>query len=207
MAYFPVFLDIKDKKIIVVGGGNIALHKIKVLQQFDANIVIISPHIHEEIINIANSNSRNIVILRREFQDDDIQNAAFVIAATDGQALNSHISAICQEQDILVNVVDVKNECTFLFPAIVKKGELVITISTGGNSPALAAKIKKEIDAAIPEYYADMIETLGEYRDYIREKVHTQEERKQVYHQLIQIASENQGQLSFQLVKQVIKNR
>jgi siroheme synthase-like protein len=204
MAYFPMFIEIENKPVTVVGGGNIARHKIEVLLQFKPVIKVISPLFCEEILTLAQQYPENLKLIERNFSDCDIEGATFVVAATDDEELNSHISTICQEKNILVNVVDVKKECSFIFPAIVKKEELVIAISTGGSSPALASRIKQEINDAIPDYYAEVAEFLGEHRDYIRTEFDTQKERKQVYDRLIDLAIENQGKISFELLQKVI---
>ena len=204
MAYFPMYVDISDKKCVVVGGGRIAFHKIEILEQFGTKITVISPFIGDDIYALSKKVEKPLIFIEREFMDSDIFDARLVVAATDNVALNSHISDICKEKDILVNVVDVKEECTFIFPAIVKRDKLVISISTGGSSPAMASRIKKNIESAIPAYYSSIIELMGEHREYIKKEIHTQRERKKVYNELIDIAEKNLGSISFEIVKEVV---
>ena len=205
MAYFPVFIEIENKEVILVGGGRVASHKMDILLQFKPRITVISPQFCEELLLLAQQNPNHVTLITKKFADYDIQGATFVVAATDDEDLNSHISSICQEKNILVNVVDVKKECSFIFPAIVKKKELVIAISTSGSSPALASRLKQDISEAIPDYYVDVIEFLGEHRDYIRREISTQKERKLVYNQFIDLAIEGRGKLSVDHLAAVIQ--
>lgn len=200
MVYFPFYMDISDKKCLVVGGGKIASRKVEVLIQFDIEIKVIATSICDEINKL---NNNKLTICKRNFMDEDIRNADFIIAATNNNELNTHISDICKKNNILVNVVDVKEECNFIFPAIIKREELVIAISTGGNSPAMAAKIKKNTELAIPDYYGDLIETLGECREFIKNEIANSEIRKQVYNELIKIGEINNGKLTFEMIKEV----
>ncbi len=204
MAYFPFFIDISDKVCIVVGGGRIAFRKIEVLSKFNAKIIVIASNICEEIC-LLKEVSEQIVLNKRDFLDEDILQAEFVIAATDDESLNSHISGLCKKNSILVNVVDVKEECSFVFPAIVKKEELVIAISTGGNSPAMAAKIKKDIQRVIPDYYGELISILGEYREYIKNEINDIENRKEIYNELIHIAELNKENITFESIQDIVK--
>jgi len=200
MAYFPFYMDISDNKCLIVGGGKIAFRKVEVLIQFDIEIKVIATSICDEINKL---NNNKLTICKRDFRDEDIRNADFIIAATNNNELNTHISDICKKNNILVNVVDVKEECNFIFPAIIKREELVIAISTGGNSPAMAAKIKKNTELTIPDYYGNLIETLGECREFIKNEIANTEMRKHVYNELIKIGEINNGKLTFEMIKEV----
>ena len=205
MAYFPIYIDLKDKKCVVVGGGRIALRKIELLHQFGAKITVIAPFICDDIYNnYLDDNSIHITLINRDFLDSDICDAEIVVAATDDEKLNSHISDLCKKRNLPVNVVDVKEECTFIFPAMIKKGELVISISTGGSSPAMASKIRENIESVIPDYYSGLIEFLGDYRDYIKSEIHSQEQRKKVYNEFIEIVEKNQENMSIDSINKVI---
>lgn len=202
MTYFPFYIDISDQNCLVVGGGKIAYRKIKILSEFNVRIKIIAPNISRQIYALESEINRNhlkkIIIIDREFEDGDIDDTDFVIAATDNELLNSHISRLCKKNNKLVNVVDVKEECSFIFPAIIKMKEMVVGISTGGNSPAMAAQIKKEIQKNIPDYYGELIEFLGENRDYIKSEVSDSGDRKKVYDELIELANLHKGNITGQ---------
>lgn len=204
MAYFPFMIDITDKNCLVVGGGTIAFHKVKILSGYDVKIYVVSPQVCGELCQLA-SNHRKIEIYERSFQDDDIAERDFVIAATDDQNLNHYISDLCRQNNILVNAVDMKEACSFIFPALIKKDDLIISISTGGKSPVAAANIKNKIEKSIPDFYGRMIESLGRHREYVLEYA-CQEKRKEVFKQLFQYGIEHNGEIPVEFVEQVIKH-
>lgn len=207
MGYFPFYIDISNILCLVVGGGKVASRKIKTLLDFDAKVVVIAPKICKEIYEFErtyNTKNKRVYIRNRKFSDEDIVDAEVIIAATDDNALNSHISNICRKSNKMINVVDVKEECSFIFPSIEKKGELVISISTGGNSPALAAKVRRDIKRFIPEYYGDLVELLGEQRENIKKEISTPEIRKQVYNEFIDCAKLYNRNLTIEEVQSII---
>ena len=215
MAYFPIYIELKDKKCVVVGGGKVALRKIEILHQFGAKITIVAPFICDDIYKIEDNTHLedngpledkdiHITLVKRKFVDLDISEAELVVAATDDEKLNSYISAICKDKNLLVNVVDVKDECSFIFPAIFKKGELVISVSTGGSSPAMAHKIRKSIESVIPDYYSSLIEFLREHRDHIKSEIHSQKQRKKLYNELIEMIEKSQETMSLDTINKVI---
>ena len=208
MAYFPFYVDITDKLWIIVGGGTIALHKIKILLEFGATMTVIAPDVQEDIRELhrqgEQSKQYKIELRERAFEDSDLLKADYVIAATDDNQLNSRIAELCRAQNKLVNVVDVKEECSFIFPSIQKKENLVVAVSTGRNSPALAAKLKKDLETAIPDYYGTFNELLGEYREYIKQKIADPKMRKQLYQELIFLAEAKGRSLSEEELRDVI---
>lgn len=115
MAYFPFYIDIENKNILVVGGGTVALRKIEKLSPFKPSITVVSRKICEEILKF------NVKAVEREFYDNDLNGAFCVISATDNEQVNSHIFELCKEKNILVNTVDDKEKCGFIFPALVQK--------------------------------------------------------------------------------------
>ena len=120
MGYFPFFIEIEEKDGLIVGGGNIAAHKIEKLKPFHPRLTVIAPKIGEEI-----KKDTSLVWKERRFSDEDVEGMSFVIAATDDEKLNKSISDLCKRKRILVNVVDKKEACNFLFPSLVKEGKLI----------------------------------------------------------------------------------
>lgn len=208
MAYFPFYVDISDQNCLVVGGGKIAYRKIEILSKFNVRIKVIAPNICNQIYGLESETNKNnreqIIIINREFEDEDIGDMDFVIAATDNELLNSHISKLCKINNKMINVVDVKEECSFIFPAIIKMEDMVVGISTGGNSPAMAAKIKKEIQKSIPGFYGELIEFFGENRDYIKNEVSVSKYRKKVYDELIELANLRGGNITRKDLKSIV---
>ena len=115
MGYFPFFVDVENQNCLVVGGGVVALRKIEKLLPFNPNITVVSPKIHKEILSIENIN-----IINRKFDFNDLKEKSFVITATDDKVLNKEIYNSCKENNIPVNTVDDKDNCSFIFPALAK---------------------------------------------------------------------------------------
>ena len=182
MAYFPFFIDIKDKPFLVVGGGNVALRKVRKLLPFEPKITLCAPEICEEILDID-----GIIIKRRKFEERDLEGVFAVISATSDEQLNSRIYEICKEKNILVNTVDVPDKCGFIFPAIVKKNDISVGISTGGKSPLYAKYLRKKLDRLITEEDANAIEFLGEIRPCIKAEIADEEKRKAAFERVLQL--------------------
>lgn len=137
MAYFPFYIDIENKKILVVGGGTVALRKIEKLTPFSPDITVVAPKICDEI------KALNVKIIDRRFCDSDLDGAFCVISATDDETLNGRIFQLCNEKNILVNTVDDKEKCGFIFPAIASKNGITAGITTSGKSPIYAKYLKE----------------------------------------------------------------
>ena len=201
MACFPLMVEIEGKNVIVIGGGKVALHKIKVLLPFGVDIRVISEGFCEDLMTFARENADRITLIRKSFEETDILHAddstevCFVVAATDDEKLQSSVSALCREKRIPVNVVDVKGKSTFYFPAITKNDDLVVAVSTGGNSPAAAGYIKERIADTLPDYYGGLVETLGNYRELALSKIEDYDERKRFFRELLLYGEEHDGEL------------
>lgn len=215
MAYFPFMVEIGEKNCLVVGGGRVAFHKVKVLLDFGVRIKVVAANIGVEMRELisgmrADNNFTvccgNIECIERGFQECDINGMDFVIVATNNDTLNYHIANLCKQKNIPVNVVDMKEACTFIFPAVIKEQDLLIAISSGGQSPMAAAYVKQKLKKQIPDYYGDMITALGQYRDYILECVDTAEERKKVFHKLLEYGDTHEGIVPKGKVQEVISD-
>ena len=204
MAYFPFITDIEDMDCLVVGGGIVSFHKVEILSEYDVNIHIVAVSASERLKETADSNKR-IDIRIREFRDSDINGMDFVVAATGNRELDMNISKLCKKQRIPVNVVDIKEACSFIFPAVIYKEPLLVTVSSGGASPALVAKIKRDISQVIPDYYASMAERLAEIREYIIGSTDNIKIRKQIFEKLVQYGSTHNGVIPEREVEQVIE--
>ncbi|HCT64245.1 MAG TPA: siroheme synthase [Lachnospiraceae bacterium] len=175
MAYFPFFVEIKNRNCLIVGGGIVAARKAETLLNFGCNITVVSPNFCEEIKQLDNIN-----LIKRDLKFSDLESSFFVIAATNNTGVNSEIGAFCRRKNILVNVVDVKDECSFIFPSIYKNGDIVAGVTTSGKSPQIASIVRKTISENVPEYYGDIVERLGAIRASIKHTISTQEERKNI---------------------------
>ncbi|MDO4444974.1 MAG: bifunctional precorrin-2 dehydrogenase/sirohydrochlorin ferrochelatase [Bacillota bacterium] len=145
--YFPLFMDISDKKIVVIGGGNIAARRVKVLSQFCRGLTVVAPRIHPDLLTLEEKGQ--IRVIRREYEREDIYDAWMVLAATDQHKLNEEIYSVAKCLGALVNVASNREKCDFHFPGIVKKDHFVVGINASGMDHKGAAQLKKRIEEAV----------------------------------------------------------
>lgn len=162
MAYFPFFVDIGGKNGLIAGGGRVALHKLQKLLPYEAKLKIVAPEVSEAMEQTALEN--DICVIKRAFEPSDLNEMFFVIAASDDAKVNAEIGRLCRERGILVNVVDDKEACSFLFPSLVKEGNLSIGISTEGTSPEVAAELRSRVVSMIPADMDAILAYLGSLR-------------------------------------------
>ena len=148
-AYFPMFVDISEKEIVVVGGGNIAARRVKTLLLFSDHITVIAPRLHDSLADLE-AESR-ITCLHRAYREGDIYNAHIVLAATDDKEVNRSIGEECNilgqkcGRKILFNTADDRTLCDFYFPAVVQTEDIVIGINSGGKNPAKVKEIRRRL--------------------------------------------------------------
>jgi precorrin-2 dehydrogenase/sirohydrochlorin ferrochelatase len=178
----PIFLKMKGRPCLVVGGGNIALEKIRVLLDCETAVRAVAPEVLSEIDQMARDGT--IVLRRKEYAEGDLAGASFVIAATNDQELNHRVYTEARAQGRLVNVVDDPEYCDFYFGSIVRRGALQVAISTSGESPAFAQRLKQEIDEALPSDTDSWLARLGELRRQINQRVAPGPERVSLLREL-----------------------
>ncbi len=136
---FPLFIDISDKKIVVIGGGKVAVRRINTLLRFGADINVIAPEFDKESI------IGDVTFIKRKFHQEDLEDAFMVIGATNDRYVNHFIYTICQDKNILCSIADCKEECNFYFPAVCLNNELSIGIVSDGNNHRLVRKTAEKI--------------------------------------------------------------
>ena len=193
-SYYPVFLNLQGKRCLVVGGGEIAGRKVQGLLEAGAVIVVVSPTLTPSLRTLAEQGV--IQYAARPFKDDDVVGCALVIGATNHAAVNDAVCKAARRRDIWVNIVDVPAACDFIAPAIVRRGALQIAISTGGNSPTLAKRIRAQLEQTYGPEYAELLVWLGQERERIRQQVVNPAARKACYEQLVDLALEYAAQVS-----------
>ena len=144
MAYYPIFLELKGRPCLVIGGGPIACRKAQALLSCAAKVTVVSPQLGAGFQRLAQA--RKIVWRKRLFRPGDLTGMQLAISATDDQAVNKQVSRLAQRQGIWVNVVDQPRLCSFILSSVVRRGKLVLAISTGGASPALAKWIRRDLE-------------------------------------------------------------
>lgn len=182
MSYFPIYMNIKNEdRVLLIGGGKVALQKLTVLIDNQINIHLVAKQVDLSIYEYLSGyeNSETAVELelaeyREELLSDDY---SFVIAATNDRELNSRIAAASKERNIPVNVVDDPELSTFIFPSIIKRGDLVIGISSSGKAPAVTQYYKERFAQQLPDNIEEILESVGEYRDHIKNDVRDHKKR------------------------------
>ncbi|HNZ65556.1 MAG TPA: bifunctional precorrin-2 dehydrogenase/sirohydrochlorin ferrochelatase [Smithella sp.] len=162
MKYYPIFLDIRDKLCVIIGGGEVALRKAERLLDCGAKVSVISPKLVPELAALKNKHL--IVHIATEYSGDLLDRAALIIGATDDEKTNASISRDARAKGIPVNIVDDPQKCDFILPSIVQRGDLAITIGTGGKSPALARRLREELEKQYGKEYEIFLNILGNLR-------------------------------------------
>lgn len=184
MSLFPAFIKLTRRPCLVVGAGAVAVQKVQSLLAAEAKIRVIAPRIHPEITALATA--ATISLEQRYFSPDDLNQTFLVIAATDDPSVNAAVYEAAVERNILCNSVDDPPHCDFYFGSVVSRGDLQIAISTAGESPALAQRLRKEIDAQLPEDLGPWLAEAGRLRREVLARVEPGEDRKLLLHRLAQ---------------------
>jgi len=182
MSLFPIFLKLTNRPCIVIGAGHLAESKIESLQAANARIIVIAPAASERIVAMADSGE--ITWHQREYATGDLANQFLAVAATNVPAVNRAVFAEAEASGVLINAVDDPPFCDFYFPSVVRRGDLQIAISTAGHSPALAQRLRKEINAILPLDAGDWLTELGNLRREVLQLEPLNDARKELLHQL-----------------------
>ncbi len=167
MSYYPIMLDVKGKRCVVIGGGPVALRKAQSLLECGAAVEVISPELCSELEELAANGS--VKAVRRPYRRGDLRGAALVIAAADDGEVNRSVSQEASESGILVNVVDVPGLSSFIVPSSLRRGDMTLSVSTNGKSPALARRIRAELEESIGEEYSLLASLAEEVRSELKQ--------------------------------------
>lgn len=183
MKYYPISLDLKDKRCVVVGGGGVAERKVRSLIACGAVVRVISPNITRGLNKLKGGNK--IVHLRRGYKKGDIKGAFLVFGATSSEALNSRISHDAKKERTLVNIVDSPAKCNFIVPASINRGNLTISVSTSGASPALARFLRQRLEKDYGSEYGKFLKIMERLRHEVLEKVQDKNRRKRIFEEMV----------------------
>ncbi len=183
MRYYPVNLDIRNRKCLVVGGGDVGTRKVMTLIECGAFVTVVSPEAGEKLLSLAESGT--IALKRRPYTGADLGGMFLVICATDDEELNRQVSRDAGKFNTLCNIADHPEACNFILPALVKRGDLVIAVSTSGKSPAFAKKIRKDLEKQYGVEYADFLKLMGAIRKKLLSNSHEPEAHKPLFEKLI----------------------
>ena len=181
--FYPVYLNLNGKRVVVVGGGEVAERKVESLLDSGALVVVISPRVTSSLSALADQ--KRIELKRRRFTRGDCAEAALVFSATDDPAVSRAVYKDATRLGIFVNTADQPALCSFIMPAVVRRGNIGVAISTGGTSPALAARLRGKISRVIGPEYARLAELLSRARSEIRDRVSDERDRRELHYRIL----------------------
>lgn len=179
MDYLPIFAELKEKPVLVVGGGDIASRKIELLRRAGAKVLIAARELCPELQALADE--KQLTWLAKEFDEAQLDHVFLVIAATDDSALNARVFNAANQRYRLVNVVDDQPKCTFIFPSIVDRSPLVVAISSSGTAPVLARMLREKLEALLPANLGQMAEVAGSWRDRVKARFSKMSDRRRFW--------------------------
>lgn len=183
MNYFPVFFDLAGQKVLIVGGGEVALRKVSLLERTGALIKVVAPDIAAELKERADAGRLQLAI--REFTPEDLDGVRLVIVATSRRAVNRWIAALSESRNIPVNVVDDREASRFIVPAMIDRDPVLVAVSTGGTSPVLARRLREKLEALIPTRIGGLAAWLRALRESTRRKLRDTDERRRFFEAVV----------------------
>lgn len=181
--YYPILVDLKGRRVLVVGGGKVAYRKIATLLDHGASVEVIARDLDRPLAELVEKG-----LIRnggQEFCVDRLNGVFLVIAATSDAELNRRVSEKAQEKGLLVNAVDQPADCNFIVPSILRRGDLVVSVSTSGKSPAFARKIREDLESQFGDEFESFLDLMGRLRERVLSLALTQQENKQIFDKLI----------------------
>jgi precorrin-2 dehydrogenase / sirohydrochlorin ferrochelatase len=181
--YYPIYIDIEERDVLIIGGGNVCARKAETMMKYGARVTIVSPSMTDEIEAWARDG--RLDLRRKTYEIGDLDGASLVIASTDDPCINARVARDCRRRKIPVNVVDVTHLCEFIVPAIVEQGSIQIAVSTGGKSPALARTLKEDLQKLVGPEYDEVNRLLGTLRAGAKKTLPTDVDRKRFFDGII----------------------
>lgn len=183
MTYYPVFLRLEGERCVVIGGGEVAERKVDSLLAAGARVTLVAPALTPGLAErVARAEIDHV---HRAYRDGDLQGARLAYAATDDEALHAELADAAAAAGVLLNVVDRPPWCSFIVPAVLRRGELMIAVSTGGGSPALAGRVRDDIDRGLGPEYERALDVLARLRAHLRARDLPSDERQRILRALV----------------------
>jgi precorrin-2 dehydrogenase/sirohydrochlorin ferrochelatase len=183
MAKFPIFLELNERRAVVIGAGHVAVRKAQSLLDAGARVVVVADKIDQHMSSICKK--RNAELIPDKYASHYLNQAVLVIAATNNPKVNRQIYDDCQKLQILCNVVDCPELCDFFVPGVIEQGALTIAVSTGGKCPAYAGHIRKKIDEIITDKHGEFLESLQKARKTVYQKIQNPDQAKKTLGHLV----------------------
>ena len=177
--YYMACIDLRGRSVLVVGGGTVAVEKVHGLLDCEARVTVVAPRVDDELRRLP------VRIERREFADGDLDGRLLVIAATDDREVNARVSRAAADRSLLCNVADDPELCSFILPAIVRRDPIVVGVSTGGASPALAQRIRSDIAELVGPEHAALAHRLAALRPWAKRELPSYEARRDYFQQVV----------------------
>jgi precorrin-2 dehydrogenase/sirohydrochlorin ferrochelatase len=181
--HYPIFLDVEGREVLVVGGGAVSERKIDSLLRCGARVVVVSPETTARID--AWARDARLTLRRRFYEPSDIDGAMLVVASTSDGEVNGRVAADCRAKNVLVNVADNPALCDFIVPAVIESGSMQVAVSTGGSSPALARRLKADLQRTLGNEYAEVNTILGSLREGAKTVLPHDSDRKRFFDSVI----------------------
>ncbi len=183
MKYYPVYLDLRGRVCVVVGGGQVAERKSISLFDAGADVIIVSPDLTPALHELAGKGK--VLHRKKNFDDSDVSSAFLAVAATDDPAVNESVARACRKADVLVNVATSPDAGTFIVPSLVERGDLLIAVSTCGDSPALARRVREDLERTYGPEYGIFLEKMALLRRRLLAEVGDEEVRRKVFQAVV----------------------
>ena len=179
-SFYPILVDLRGKKALVVGGGKVAQRKVETLLEYWASVELVARDLTGELDRLRKSGT--VRFLGRDFSEDHLEGAFLVVAATDDAALNRRVSRGAQQRGLLVNAVDQPADCNFIVPSIIRRGDLLVAVSTSGKSPAMAKRIRERLEGQFGPEYETALKLMGRVREAVLAAGLPQSENSRIFH-------------------------
>ena len=206
MSYFPFYLNITNKTFLIIGGGPVALEKVKRLRRFTEDIIVIAPQtqIEGDVVETPQRCAGKVQILCKIYSEDDLSLGDYVVAATGIREVDRQVATDCRRHGIPVNTVDDQEYCDFIFPSIVKRDSLTVAISTFGTSPAYAMQLRKEIEVILPDQIGPILTRMGNLRSEVFVRITDQKARANAYKKILAALIESENQMTDEEIRQMM---
>ena len=181
--HYPIFLDVENRDVLIVGGGEVCARKAATLLEHGARVTVVSPRSSRAVATLANEGQ--IRLVERPYEEADLAGRTLVFASTDDPEVNALVARDCRQRNIPVNVADLPELCDFTVPAVVERGSIQIAVSTGGKSPALSRRLRETLQNVIGPEWSEVNELLGALRAPAKEALSTDDHRKAFFDSIL----------------------
>jgi precorrin-2 dehydrogenase len=178
--YYMACLDLEGRSVLVVGGGTVALEKVRGLLDCGARVTVVAPEAHPELLELS------LEWLERAYRSSDLRGRFLVVAATSSTPLNRRVYTDAEARNVFCNVVDVPELCSLILPAVHREGPIAVAVSTGGASPALAQRIRDDVAGLVGPRHADLAEELRALRPWAKENLPTYDARRDFFRERVE---------------------